>query len=160
MRGSLIVRQETFADIWPECHALGQEHFAEVEGELVRNRPYCLDAGLMSQLCKAGVLKIIAARRGHRLVGYCTWQLTMDVESAGLLIAHQGAWFVSNEGQGAGLPMFREARRVLHSLGVKWMFPHYRLRGRGRRLGAWLERLGAPATQVTHALWIGEAADA
>lgn len=154
----LEIGLEPFASIWPEVDALGAAHFEEVDGGIEPNRPYRLDVALMQQLENIGCLKIITARVKGHLAGYCTWNITPDVESAGLLIAQQGAWFVGKDFDRLhlGTKMLKMAITELRKLGVKNIFPHHRLQGRGARLGLLFRRMGAKEIQHTYSLWIGD----
>ncbi len=154
----LAIELEPFASIWPEVDALAADHFEEVDGGVEPKRPYKLDVALMQQLENINCLKIVTARVKGRLAGYCTWNITPDVESAGLLIAQQGAWFAAAEFDHLhlGIKMLKVAIAELKKLGVKNIFPHHRLQGRGQRLGLLFQRLGAKEIQRTYSLWIGD----
>ena len=149
---------ERWESIWPDADALGRAHFEEVDGGVEPNRPYEIDTDLMKRLADAGVLRIITARVDGKLAGYCTWNVTLDVESRGLIIAQQGAWFVAKEYDSLhlGAQMFRASIAELRKLGVQNIFPHHRLQGRGVRLGAFFKRMGAKEIQHTYSLWIGD----
>jgi hypothetical protein len=138
--------------------ALAKTHFEEVQGGVDPRRPFNLDLSLMELLCSSGSMKIITTRFAKELVGYCTWQISPDVESAGLLIAQQGAWFVDSGlgNQGIGHELFSHSLRVLRELGVSAVFPHHRLEGRGARLGSFFKSQGAVELQHTYFLWIGD----
>lgn len=156
MASDIRIGLETFDSLWPEADALARKHFQEVDGGVEPNRPFELDAPLMRMIEQAGSLKIITARVNGKLVGYCSWNISPDVESRGLLIAQQGAWFIDEEHEGLGIRMFRVAISELKKFGVKNIFPHHRMQGRGVRLGRIFERLGAKEIQHTYSLWIGE----
>lgn len=143
---------DAFAD---EAEFLGAQHFAEVENGLDPRRRFKLSRRLMALLDQTGSSVIVTARFGGKLVGYCTWQCTEDVESEGLLIAQQGAWFVDRGHEGMGPALFRAAVAELRRRGVQCIFPHHRMQGRGTRLGLFFQRLGAVLTQQTYMLWIG-----
>jgi hypothetical protein len=151
---------EPWEAIATEVQALAERHFAEVDGGVEPRRHLDIDGQLMSYGCKVGAIKIYTARVGPALVGYCTWTISYDVESKGLLIASQGAWYTEQEYQSMaiGLRLFKHTLGELKSLGVQCVFPHHRMQGRGTedRLGPFFLRLGAKLTQHTYTLWIGE----
>lgn len=152
------LRQALWGEIWPECDALAAAHFEEVDGGIEPRRPYKIDARLM-QLCEdCGSLKIVAVWVDEALAGYLTWNVTPDVESAGLLVAQQGAWYVRPglEALGLGHSLMTESIAMLRELGVHVLFPHHRLQGRGKALGRFFRRLGATEIQHTYELWIGD----
>lgn len=158
--GRLVIEPESWFDVWPEAEALANAHFAEVDGGVEPKRVFKLDCEVMGKMAAVGILQIISARLDGRLAGYCSWNVVPDVESEGLLIAQQGAWFVGREfeplGLGLGRKMFRVAVEHLKSMGVQCMYPHHRTQGRGSRLGAFFVRLGAKEIQHTYSLWIGD----
>jgi len=155
----VVVDAEQWDSVWPEIDGLFAEHFAEVEGDLATVRPYKLDEPSMRQMSTAGVLRITTARVDGILVGYCMWQITPDVESAGMLIAQHGPWFVRKDQAHLmlGPKLFDASIADLRALGVKNAFPHHRLQGRGAKLGAFFRRRGAVETQRTYSLWLGDA---
>ena len=154
----IVIGSEPWDSLWPEIDALFAEHFNEVEGDLAVNRPYKLDEPAMRAMNTAGMLRIITARVDGILAGYCMWQVTPDVESAGMLIAQHGPWFVRKVHAHLmlGPKLFNASLVDLRALGVKNAFPHHRLQGRGAKLGAFFRRLGAVETQRTYSLWLGE----
>ena len=155
----VTIGPESWQAIWPEIDELFAEHFGEVEGDLAANRPYRLDEPTMRAAYAAGMLRIFTARVNGELAGYCMWQVTKDIESAGMLIAQHGPWFVRKKFSRLmlGPKLFDASLADLRSLGVKNAFPHHRLEGRGKKLGAFFRRRGAIETQHTYSLWLGEA---
>lgn len=158
----VVIGPEPWDAIWPEADPLFAEHFGEVEGELAENRPYKLDEPMMRQMNAIGMLRICTARVDGILAGYCMWNVTPDVESAGMLIAQHGPWFV-RKGYAhlmLGPKLFDASIADLRDIGVKNAFPHHRLEGRGAKLGAFFRRRGAVETQRTYSMWLGEPAHA
>jgi hypothetical protein len=151
---------ELFSDIEGEVQGLATAHFFEVDGGVEPRRRFLIDADLMRYGSKCGNLRIYTARVDGLLAGYCTWNVQYDVESKGLLIATQGAWYTDPgfSSYGLGLRLFKHALRELKSLGVQCVFPHHRTQGRGieSRLGAWLVRQGAKLIKLEYSLWIGD----
>jgi hypothetical protein len=154
----VVIGPESWDAVWPEIDVLFAEHFNEVEGELAENRPYRLDEPSMRVMATAGVLRIVTARIDGVLAGYCMWQVTKDVESAGMLIAQHGPWFVRKGYTHLmlGQKLFDASIADLRAIGVKNAFPHHRLQGRGAKLGAFFKRRGAVEMQRTYSLWLGE----
>jgi hypothetical protein len=154
----IVLGPERWDAVWPEIDALFAEHFSEVEGELAANRPYNLDEPMMRAMDAAEILRIFTARVDGVLAGYCMWQVTRDVESAGMLIAQHGPWFVRKAYASLmlGPKLFDHSIADLRTLGVKNAFPHHRLNGRGAKLGTFFKRRGAIETQRTYSLWLGE----
>jgi hypothetical protein len=156
-RTELNVQVESFDAVWPEADQLGLEHFCEVDGGVEPRRHYRLDEEQMRAMNERGILRILTARWGMKraLVGYLTWQLSLDVESKNLMIAQQGAWFVRPGHPRAAKRLFDYSIVYLRGLGVQCIYPHHRMQGRGRGLERFFLRQGAKATQVTYSLWIG-----
>ena len=101
----------------------------------------------------SGVVRIFAALRGARLLGYCFWFLAESLEQQGLLVAQQGPWYCRPEASALGRRVFRESLQMLRDLGVRQAYPHYRCGG-GETLGPWFERLGAKPLEVAYKLEI------
>lgn len=153
----VVIEREPWSAVWPQIEELFAEHFAEVEGDLALNRPYRLDEPSMRAMCAAGILRITTARLDGILAGYCMWQVIPDVESAGMLIAQHGPWFVRKRYARLqlGIKLFDASIADLRALGVSQAFPHHRLLGRGAKLGTFYRRRGAVETQRTYSLSLG-----
>ena len=151
----IAIKLEPFDAIWPAIDVLAREHSHEVEPESPRR--FVLDARRMSEANRLGFVRIHTARVNGVLFGYCTWNVMWDLESEGLPIATQGAWFVRrNAPFGLGRKLFIESLASLRSIGIQCAFPHHRLLGRGTRLDHFFRALGAIPIQQTYMLWIGE----
>lgn len=142
-------------EFWSECERLATDHFEEVDGGVESRRPFKVDGRLMTALQDAGALQIVTARKDGRLVGYYTWNVTLDVESEGLVIGQQGAWYVAPGHPKAAFQMFGFSVNHMKSMGVQCIYPHHRTQGRGRALGKFFKRQGAKHIQETYSLWIG-----
>ena len=151
----LRVGLESWDDFWPEADALAREHWREVDEGVEPRRRYAPDAARMRAMNALGIMHIITARKAGRLVAYATWNVSPDVESMGLIIATQGAWYASPGVPTAGYRVFEFSIAWLRSLGVQMIYPHHRTQGRGSNLGPFFRRWGAKHTQNTYSLWIG-----
>lgn len=152
----LAVAVEPWSDaFWSEAEPLATDHFEEVDGGVEPRRRFKLDTPFMQRLSDAGILKLFTARLDGRLVGYYTWNVTSDVESAGLLIAQQGAWYVEPNRPKVACCMFDFAVEELRKMGVQCIFPHHRVQGRGANIGRFFTKRGAKKIQDTYCLWIG-----
>jgi hypothetical protein len=155
----VVFRFERWNECGTEILAIAGNHFAEVEGDLVQVRPYKpkIDAyALMDQL---GMLRLLAARdHDGQLVGYATWNLVEDIESAGLFIATQGAMYVKPGVRAGALlySMIKYSIKCLERLGVRCLFLHHRLQGRGTRLDSVFRRLHAVEIKHEFMLMIGD----
>lgn len=143
-------------ELCDEIMALASDHFQEVDGGVEDRRVFKLDRKLMSMLDASGAFLLLTARDDGRLIGYITWNITPDVESEGLTIAQQGAWYTLPGNAGAGARLFDHSLELLKLRGVDCAYPHHRAQGRGSDLSAFFKRRGAKETQRTYSLWIGE----
>jgi hypothetical protein len=147
---------EPFAKALPEMLVLGRSHFVEVDGQVLDNRrPFDPDVAVMEQLNRVGTFRVFSARLADKMIGYCTWNISYDLESKGLVIAEQGAFYIQPGHGRAAFRLFKFSLDGLRSLGVKLAFPHHRLNGRASwRLGDWYQRIGATPEQVDYRLWL------
>jgi hypothetical protein len=110
----------------------------------------------MAAASDAGVLRVYTARRGSKLIGYLTWQVAKDLESRDLLVAFQGAFFVAPGNWGVAQRLFLHSLADLKIAGVRCLFPHHRLQGRGAKIGRFFMRWGAKPAKQEYILWIGD----
>jgi hypothetical protein len=156
-RDSYDIKVETWSsDLWRDAKQSAESHFVEVDGGIEPNRKFVLDEDLMQNLQDAGLLLIVTARKNGQFIGYFTWQISPDIESKGLLIAQQGAWYVNPGHPRIAFKMFDKSVDELKRRGVKCIFPHHRTQGRGANIGKFFEKRGAKLIQHTYSLWIGE----
>lgn len=152
----VVVAREPFGSAWPESEALALKHFIEVEVGVPEQRRLAVDNVALSLLSRQNAFIVITARIAGRLVGYFTWTVTRDLESKGLLIANQGAWYLRPGFPRVAARMFDRSIAELKLLGVKCIFPHHRLHGRGKSLGRFFKRRGAVPTKEEYMMWIGD----
>lgn len=153
----LEIWREPFAAVWPEVQDLGVRHFDEVDGDVEPKRKFALDAVALHELSKQGIFIFLTARVDGLISGYFTWNVIPDMESVGLLVAHQGAWFVdSGAPRKTARALWDRSIEELRFMGVQCIFPHHRLQGRGTGIGRFFERRGAKPIQLTYSLWIGD----
>lgn len=152
-----VITCEPWGKFEPDCLSLGAEHFAETDTGVEPRRPFKLDLPMMREISDTGFFRVYSARKNGKLIGYIMWTIQNDPESEGLLIANMGPWFVSHEAGRfrVGERLFDESIADLKSLGVKNVFPHHRMQGRGAKLGDFFKRKGAKEVQHTYSLWIG-----
>lgn len=143
-------------ELWADMERLACDHFEEVDGGVEPRRRFKLNTVMMQQMQDAGFLKVFIARQCGRLIGYFTWTMMPDIESEGLLIAQQGAWYMEPGHPGAGAALWDLAIKTLRGLDVQCVFPHHREQGRGSHIGRFFESRGAKKIQTTYCLWIGK----
>lgn len=153
--GLQIAQEPWSGAFWSEAETLAKAHFEEVDGGVESGRSLNLNLNVMQWASDNGTLKLFTARMSGRLVGYYTWNISDDVESRGLLIAQQGAWYVAHGYPRAAYRMFDFAISELARMGVQYAYPHHRAQGRGADLGKFFRRRGAKKIQDTYSLRIG-----
>ena len=155
---SITLKIESWRDIAAEALPMGEKHFAETDTGVDSRRKFALDEQMLQKMCDIGAMRIYTARDSESgaLCGYLMWQPTLDVESRGLSVAFMGPFYVEPGHYAAAARLFEGSLGDLRALGVKCVFPHHRMQGRGYRLGRYFERLGAKFTQCTYSLWIGD----
>lgn len=157
MRRYALAVEPWSAAWWAEARPLAEAHAHEVDDGIEPRRRFKLDERQMALGAEAGVIKLATCRAADgRMAGYFTWQVQMDVESEGLLVAHQGGWYAEPECWGAALQLWDYSVAFLKRLRVQNLFVHHRTQGRGSHLGRFFERQGAKKIQTTYSLWIGD----
>lgn len=152
----IVVAEAPWGDaIWAEMKPLAEKHALEVDGGVEPRRRFKLDEAVMRSLAAAGVLHLIVARAAGKLIAYFTWNVMPDVESEGLIIALQGAWYVEPGYPRVAAMTFDASIDMLRNLGVQMIYPHHRTQGRGASIGRFFRRRGAKHIQQTYSLWIG-----
>jgi len=150
------VTREPFEALWPAVESLVMAHAQEVEPAGTPRR-IKIDVERMIKADRLGLIRCYSLRVDGVLKGYCTWNVSWDLESEGLPIATQGAWYVEPGAPwGGGAKLFMESLAGLKAIGIQCVFPHHRLQGRGERIGRFFKSLGAIPIQETYQLWIGE----
>jgi len=85
-------------------------------------------------------------------VGYLSFSLGFDLESRGLLIVNQLAWYVLPGHHGVAVRMLDWLIGYAGRLGVKFLYLSHPMRGRGSSLGRFFERRGAVHTANLYTL--------
>jgi hypothetical protein len=152
----VVVAREPFGSMWPEGEALAASHWQEVESEAPPQRKFNPDAVALNQYSCRNLLVAITAREAGKLIGYYTWTISGDLESKGLVVANQAAWYLSPGYPKVAVRMFERSVAELKLASVKCIYPHHRLIGRGRHIGKFFTRRGAVPSQVNYTLWIGD----
>lgn len=139
----VVFCQESWETFWPEARLLAEAHFAlDNPPGTPRHGKFDLDTRLLAELNCCGYFLIFTGRLAGKLVGYCCWNLTNDVECKGLLLATQGPVF-GDDLAIDGLALYRFALDELRRRGVTLVYCYHRLTPRGLLLGHWFRRIGA-----------------
>lgn len=154
---------ESFRSIWADGQQMGWQHYLESNGGERPGHPFSPNVEGICQIESAGVFCGLSARVNGVLMGYISWSLVPDMESIGVLMADQGAWFVSPEAPSElrlGRRLLDASIAFLRTRGIHELQLHAPVAGRGSRLAGLFARLGARPTQSRWALWIGDHQDA
>jgi hypothetical protein len=143
----LVIRFEAFKDCWSEGSQLVRAEAKEVEPY---GRDFNPDINSIITNEMLGVFRIIVARIDGRLVGYLTFMIDFDLESYGTLIANQTAWYLEPGHFGVAHKMYFFAVEEFKRLGVKFVYWHHTINGRGKSLGKFFERNGAHLMSMTY----------
>ena len=141
---------------WPDAQELLANHSVEVNAGVRHGHPYKMNITLLQSMEQIGTLRIMTARVNGTLKGYCTWTFLDDVESEGVLVADQGAWYISPDAPGLGRKILDKSIAEVKALGIQSVQLHHQLNGRGARLGKMFQRMGAIELQHRYSLWIGD----
>jgi GNAT superfamily N-acetyltransferase len=93
-------------------HAIVEKHWHEV-GVHKEDVPLAVDYDKYRALEAQGILKLMAARQGERLVGYASFIVMPHLHYSRTLHALNDAIFVDPSVRGAGIRLIREAERGL-----------------------------------------------
>jgi hypothetical protein len=146
---------ETLTSWWADAEPLAVAHYAEVNAGDRHGHPFKLDLPLLLDAERRGAFRVISARVNGELKGYITWSFIPDTESAGIVIADQGAWYVDPSSPGLGRKLLDRSIAMLRDLGIQSVELHHQLNGRGAKLGSLFRRMGAIEHQHRYSLWIG-----
>jgi len=145
----LTIRLERFADCWNEGALLVRAEVKEVEPN---GRTFNPDINSILTNEVLGTFKILVARKNGRMIGYLSWMVDFDIESYGTLIANQTAWYVEPGHFGVADKMFDWATAHFKEIGVKYVYWHHTLNGRGKTIGKYFERKGAKLASLNYVM--------
>lgn len=136
---SLVIQFEKIGEAIADFKRLSAIECAEIE----EKRPVGADWKTMDIINTHGNFKVLTARVDGEMVGYFSYFLDFDIESYGTLIVNQAAWYSLPEYPMAGIKLFDRAMEEFKKLGVKFVYLHHTIHGRGAKLGRFFERKGA-----------------
>lgn len=111
--------------------------------EIEEERPVGADWKTMQIINEQGNFRVLVARVDGEMVGYLSFFIDFDIESYGTLIVNQAAWFVRKGYPMVGLRLYDRAMEEFKKMGVKFVYLHHTVHGRGAKLGHFFERKGA-----------------
>jgi len=146
---------ESWATIEDEALVLMEQHHREVG--IARPVEFRPDTAQARVLCAAGALATATVRKDGKLIGYCMWFFSSDLESVGMLIASQGPFFVTQAERKsrAGLLLLDFSIEKFREFGIDNVMLHHWTGGAGERLGKKFARMGAVPLESVWSLWLG-----
>lgn len=145
---------EDWGDMEDEALALGEAHFHEASVELPDCYQYDPNVELLYRLAQTNAQRSWSVREGGRLVGYLLFFLYPDIQSAEVLVADQGPWYVRPGTRGlVGLKMLKRAVADLKADGVRVINLCHPVVGRGAKLGLAFARMGAVEKERKYVLY-------
>lgn len=135
----LTIEYELIRDSLEDFRRLAALEHEEIDEE----RPLEADWRTMQIINEKGNFRVLVARVNGEMVGYLSFFVDFDIESYGTLIVNQSAWFVKKGYPIVGLRMYDRAIEEFKKMGVKFVYLHHTIHGRGAKLGKFFERKGA-----------------
>ncbi len=150
LKQEVLLRRIPWKRLWPDAAELMQRHREELARSAWPLRP---DHRQIEELEKAGGLICIEARDPEDLLlGYGIWYLQPSLESAGVLLAQQGPWYVRKEARagGLGLRILDFGLAELRRAGVNEVWFHHS--ANTPNLGVVFRQLGAKPAETSYVL--------
>ncbi len=149
------IQEESWYDFAADGLPLIWDHYREVGSYEHEN--FAPNVPLIEKMADAGLIQIVTARAGSKLVGYLVFTLTPSLKALDELNAVQAPFYVKREWRGwTGVAMHREAIRLLKGKGVKRLTLRSGVKGVGERQEVLFRRLGAVEDGRMFNLWIGD----
>ncbi|CCG40161.1 GNAT family N-acetyltransferase [Magnetospirillum molischianum] len=155
MMSPVTIQEEDWFAFAPDGLPLGRRHYEEVRRD--DDDDIDLNIPLIEGMAQTGLLQIVTARAGGKLVGYLVFTLSPSLVSRLEMEAVQSPFFVLPEWRGwTGLALHRESIRLLKEKGVSRLTLRSGVRGVGSRQDALFRRIGAQPDGRMWTLKIGE----
>lgn len=155
MMSPVTIQEEDWFAFAPDGLPLIWEHYREVGS--YEHEVFDPNIPLIEVMAQTGLLQIVTARAGGKLVGYLVFTLSPSLKSRTEMNGAQGSFYVRPAWRGwTGLALHRESIRLLKEKGVKRLSLRSGVRGVGERQDVLFRRLGAVPDGHLWNLWIGE----
>jgi len=150
-----MIQEEDWFAFAPDGLPLAGRHYEEVRRD--DDDDIDLNIPLIEGMARAGLLQIVTARAGGKLVGYLVFILSPSLVSRSEMEAVQSPFYVLPEWRGwTGLALHRESIRLLKEKGVKRLTLRSGVRGVGSRQDTLFRRISAQPDGRMWTLKIGE----
>jgi hypothetical protein len=155
MMSPVTIQEEDWFGFAPDGLPLAGRHYEEVRRD--DDDDIDLNIPLIEGMARAGLLQIVTARAGGKLVGYLVFILSPSLVSRSEMEAVQSPFYVLPEWRGwTGLALHRESIRLLKEKGVKRLTLRSGVRGVGSRQDTLFRRISAQPDGRMWTLMIGE----
>ena len=149
------IQEESWYDFAIDGFPVIYDHYHEVGS--YEHEVFDPNVPLLEACQDSGILQIVTARAGRKLVGYLFFTLAPSFKSRNEMNATQGAFYVKPGWRGwTGLAMHKESIRLLKEKGVKRLALRSGAKGVGERQDVLFRRLGAVEDGHLFNLWIGD----
>lgn len=136
---TITIGYELVRDSLEEIRGLAALEHEEIKEE----RKLEADWKTMQIINEKGNFRVLVARVDGEMVGYLSFFIDFDLESYGTLIVNQAAWFVKKGYPVVAVRMYEKAMEEFKRMGVKFVYLHHTIHGRGAKLGRFFEKKGA-----------------
>lgn len=136
---TITIGYELVRDSLEEIRKLAELEHEEIKEE----RKLEADWKTMQIINEKGNFRVLVARVDGEMVGYLSFFIDFDLESYGTLIVNQAAWFVKKGYPVVAVRMYEKAMEEFKRMGVKFVYLHHTIHGRGAKLGRFFEKKGA-----------------
>ena len=150
----ITYQRETFLEIWPDARALLEDHYKEI-GLYNDKMVFDPDLEAYTALCKAGMLYILSAREGNKLVGYCVFFLQNSLHYKATSSAHNDVFYIRPEYRKGfiGVRLLKKAEKFLKEKGVEVLWCSFKTYA---PLDSLFKRLGWDFSEKVYTKYIGE----
>ena len=146
-------KEETFDQVIDEIKPLLEDHYDEIalDKEAIKLNP---DYGIYKSLCDSGVMRVITARDGNKLVGYCVCIIKYHLHYKDSLTAFNDIFYISKEYRKGltGVKLFIKTEEILKKYGVQRIAMNTKVH---HDVGAIFDRLGYKETERVFTKMIG-----
>lgn len=150
----ITIKWESWGEFWPDGQKLLWEEYDEHRESSGLWKPHAPHVEVLNAMSLSGLLHISVARVNGVMGAFCMFTLDVDLESAGYIIARQGAFYATRRFRQyhLGLKVFREGLKKMRELKASEIELHHPVGGRGMRLASLFFRLKARPCNVTYLL--------
>ena len=146
-------KEEQYDDVIDEIKPLLDRHYEEIalDKDVIKLNP---DYSAYKSMNMRGVIKIVTARQGDELIGYCICVVKPHLHYKDSLTAHNDIFYIKPEyRQGlTGVKLFKETEKIMNEYGVQRIIMNVK---RSNDIGAIFERLGYTESERVYTKIIG-----